>query len=250
MGQPGIPGESGSAGAPGPAGEPGLAGTPGPRGFPGFVGPRGPEGLPGAPLPDFSDFVGDMRQAVVFVNLVISQGSGVRISNTEILTAEHVITGASRVNVSVGGGTYQGATVTGYDTARDLALLTLDSPTEGLSVALPVSSQVFANLSQRPVEDIGYEVALIGFVPNISDTTPVVTYGRIGTLWNLLPGNHAVGQVDAAATNGMSGGGVFNKFGEFLGIVITSSSFDSNVRYVRFEEIKEVIDALRAGSKR
>ena len=244
MGQSGIQGEAG------PAGGTGSAGAPGPRGFPGFVGPRGPEGLPGEPPPDFSDFVGDMRAAVVFVNLVFSQGSGVRISNTEILTAEHVITGASRVNVSVGGGTYQGATVTGYDTARDLALLTLDSPTEGLAVALPVSSQVFANLSQRLVEDIGYEVALIGFVPTISDTTPVVTFGRIGTLWNILPGDYAVGQVDAAATNGMSGGGVFNKFGEFLGIVITSSSFDGNVRYVRFEEIKEVIDGLRAGGKR
>jgi S1-C subfamily serine protease len=56
--------------------------------------------------------------------------------------------------------------------------------------------------------------------------------------------------VDAAATNGMSGGGVFNKFGEFLGTVVTASSFDGNIRYVRFEEIKEVLAALRAGSKR
>ena len=55
--------------------------------------------------------------------------------------------------------------------------------------------------------------------------------------------------MDAAATNGMSGGGVFNKYGEFLGVVVTSSTFDGNVRYVRFAEIKEVIDDLRAGRK-
>ena len=250
MGPPGVQGEAGLTAERGPAGDPGSKGDPGPRGFPGFVGPRGPEGLPGEPPPDFSDFVGDMRRAVVFVNLIFSQGSGVRISTTEILTAEHVITGASRVDVSVGGGSYQGATVTGFDTARDLALLTLDSPTEGLTVELPVSNQVFADLSQRLVEDIGYEVALIGFVPDISSSTPVVTFGRIGSLWNISPGDFAIGQVDAAATNGMSGGGVFNKFGEFLGILITSSSFDGNIRYVRFEEIKEVIDGLRAGSKR
>ena len=132
---------------------------------------------------------------------------------------------------------------------RDLALVTLDNPAEGLTVDLPVANRVFADLSQRFVEDIGTEVALIGFVPGISITTPVVTFGRIGALWNIRPGNVATGQVDAAATNGMSGGGVFNKFGEFLGILVNSSSFDGNIRYVRFEEINEVIDALRAGSK-
>ena len=242
-GPPGIQGEAG------PAGERGSKGDPGPRGFPGFVGPRGPEGLPGKPPPDFSDFIGDMRSAVTFVNLRFSQGSGVRISSTEILTAAHVITGANRVEVSLDGGLFQGATVTGYDTGRDLALLTLDRPSQGLTVGLPVSNQVFADLSQRSVEDIGYEVALIGFVPEISNTTPVVTFGRIGALWNIRPGNYAIGQVDAAATNGMSGGGVFNKFGEFLGIVVTASGFNGNIRYVRFEEINEVIGALRAGGK-
>ena len=55
--------------------------------------------------------------------------------------------------------------------------------------------------------------------------------------------------MDAAATNGMSGGGVFNKFGEYLGVLVSSSSFDGNIRYVGFEEIKEVLDGLRAGSK-
>ena len=242
-------GPQGMQGEAGPAGGSGSKGDAGPRGFPGFVGPRGPQGLPGDPPPDFSDFIGDMRSAVAFVDLRFSQGSGVRISSTEILTAAHVVTGASRVEVSVDGGVYQGATVTGYDTGRDLALLTLDSPATGLTVGLPVSNQVFADLSQRFVEEIGTEVALIGFVPDISITSPVVTFGRIGALWNIRPGNYAIGQVDAAATNGMSGGAVFNKFGEFLGIVVTASSFNGNIRYVRFEEIKEVIGGLRAGSK-
>ena len=247
-GEPGPEGPQG-AGPQGIQGEAGPQGERGPRGFPGFVGPRGPEGLPGQPPPDFSDFIGDMRSAITFVNLRFSQGSGVRISSTEILTAAHVVSGANRVEVSLEGESYLGATVSGYDTGRDLALLTLDNPTPGLIVQLPVSNQVFADLSQRYVEDIGIEVALIGFVPNISVTAPVVTFGRIGALWNIGPGNFAIGQVDAAATNGMSGGGVFNKFGEFLGVVVTASSFNGNIRYVRFEEIKEVIGALRDGSK-
>jgi len=245
----GPAGEQGSQGEPGPVGPPGPKGDPGPRGFPGFTGPRGPVGLPGKPPPDFSDFIGDLRSAVTFVNLPFSQGSGVRISPTEIITAEHVITGSSRVEVSVDGGGYQGATVTGYDSHRDLALLTLDNPAEGVTVSLPFSNQVFADLSQRSVEDIGYQVALIGFVPSISTITPLVTFGRIGALWTIVPGEYSVGQVDAAATNGMSGGGVFNIYGEYLGTLVTSSNFDGNIRYVRFEEIREVIDALRAGNK-
>ncbi|HCL26018.1 MAG TPA: hypothetical protein DHW65_06710 [Dehalococcoidia bacterium] len=255
-GEPGIqgpqgePGPQGIQGEPGPAGPEGSEGLAGPRGFPGFTGPRGPQGLPGDHPPDFTDFIGEVRNAVVFINLFFSQGSGVRISPTEIITAEHVITGADRVEVSVGGGFYQGATVIGYDSFRDLALLTLDSPTNGATMDIPISNQVYADLSQRSVEAIGYEVALVGFVPEISTVSPIATFGRIGGLWNIVPGGYAMGQVDAAATNGMSGGGVFNKFGEFLGTLVTSSSFDGNIRYVRFEEIKEVLDDLRAGGKR
>jgi len=249
-GEPGLPGEPGAQGIQGEQGIQGPAGDAGSRGFPGFVGPRGPEGLPGEPPPDFSEFIGDMRSTVTFIDIVFSQGSGVRISPTEVITAGHVIAGAGRADVSVNGQAYQQATVTGYDTDRDLALLTLDDPVSGLTVELPFSNQVFADLSQRSVADIGYEVALIGFVPKISTTTPLVTFGRIGALWDIRPGDYSLGQVDAAATNGMSGGAVFNKFGEFLGVLVTSSNFDGNVRYVRFEEIKEVIDELRAGSKK
>ena len=249
-GESGLSGEPGVQGIQGEQGRQGPAGAGGSRGFPGFVGPRGPEGLPGEPPPDFSDFIGDMRSAVTFIDVVFSQGSGVRISPTEVITAEHMIAGAGRADVSVNGGVFQRATVTGYDTDRDLALLTLDEPAAGLTVELPFSNQVFADLSQRSVAGIGYEVALIGFVPEISTNTPMVTFGRIGALWDIRPGDYSLGQVDAAATNGMSGGGVFNKFGEFLGVLVTSSSFDGNVRYVRFEEIKEVIEELRAGSKR
>jgi len=249
IGPQGEPGPQGIQGEPGLVGERGQEGIPGARGFPGFSGPRGPQGLPGAAQPDFTDFISEMRKAVVFINLPFSQGSGVRISDTEIVTAEHVTSGASRVEVSIAGGFYQGATVTGYDSFRDLALITLDSPTKGLTTSLPISNQVFADLSQRAVEDVGYEVALVGFVPEISTTSPVVTFGRIGSLWDIVPGNLSLGQVDAAATNGMSGGGVFNKYGEYLGSIVTSSNFDGNIRYTRFNEIKEVIEALRAGSK-
>ena len=249
QGPAGEDGEQGKRGSKGERGIQGFEGKAGPRGFPGYVGPRGPEGLPGEPPPDFKDFIGDMRDAVAFINIMFSQGSGVRITPSEIITAEHVVSGADREDVSVEGGNYQSATVTGFDISRDLALLTLDEPAPGTHVELPIANKVFENLSQRSVEGIGYEGAVIGFVPDISNVTPVITFGRIGGLWNVLPGNYAIGQIDAAATNGMSGGGVFNKYGEFIGMLITSSNFDGNIRYVRFEEIREVLKDLRSGKK-
>jgi S1-C subfamily serine protease len=161
-----------------------------------------------------------------------------------------VVGNADRVEVSIEGGNLRPATVTGYDSARDIALLTLDAPVDGLTVEIPKVNLVLEDLSSRQVEGLGYEVALVGFVPSISQTTPIATFGRIGALWNTLPQGFAYGQVDAAATNGMSGGPVFNKYAEFLGILVTSSSFDGNVRYLRFPEINLILEDLRNGSRR
>ena len=250
QGETGTQGETGAQGTAGIEGEAGSEGDPGPRGFPGFVGPRGPEGLPGQPEPDFADFLTDLRRAVVFVRLFSSQASGVRITSTEILTAQHVVGSSETVQVSIEGGLLRPATVTGYDVARDIALLTLDEPVDGLTVDIPKTNLVLEDLSGRQVEGLGYEVALVAFVPDISQTTPIATFGRIGALWNTPPLGFAYGQVDAAATNGMSGGPVFNKYAEFLGILVTSSSFDGNVRYLRFPEINRVLEDLRSGIRR
>ncbi len=91
---------------------------------------------------------------------------------------------------------------------------------------------------------------MIGFVPEISTNTPLVTFGRIGALWDIRPGDYSLGQVDAAATNGMSGGAVVNKVGEFIGVLGTTSAFDSKVRYGRLEAIKDVVERLRAVIKK
>ena len=142
------------------------------------------------------------------------------------------------------------ATITVYDSAHDVALLTLGASVEGLTVEIPKVNLVLQDLSSRQVEGLGYEVSLVAFVPSISQTTPIATFGRIGALWNMEPQGFAYGQVDAAATNEMSSGPVFNKYAEFLGILVTSSSFDGNVRYLRFQEINQILENLRNGTRR
>ena len=159
------------------------------------------------------------------------------------------------VNASVKGEGLVFAEVTGYDTQRDVALLTFQS--EGSSPKVAELLQDFivetgTELGFRLVEKLGYEVTVIGYAPTISETTPIATFGRIGVIWNVVPGDIREGQIDAAATGGMSGGGVFNTYGELIGILLStwSPGFEGNSRYLSYLEINEVIEDLRSGVKR
>ena len=266
LGPEGLQGERGEVGAQGLSGERGAQGE---RGVQGSQGPRGYAGPAGASAnvdrlrtvlrelesrvefveaigslapTEFEDWLSKKRDAVV---AIFDQrgfwGSGVRISQNEILTAYHVVSTRSSVNVSVKGVGLVLGVVRGYDAGRDVALLTFDG-SGGEIVAFPDDEGRWPS--------IGTEVAVVGFVTKISETTPIATFGRIGVIWNLVPGNYSTGQMDAAATYGMSGGPVFDVVGDLLGIVQSGGDFEGNYRFVMIQEIREVIADLRAGVKR
>jgi len=260
-GNPGLPGDPGNPGLPGDPGNPGNPGLPGaqgPQGEAGKDGDRGPRGLTGAQGlqgssggsgEDISDHLETLRDTVVFIDAGSGKGSGVRISANEILTAQHVVGNSSGVNVSVKGEGLVFAVVTGYDTDRDIALLTFTNSDSEKFVELAPSS-VSTSSGFRLPGALGSEVALLGYVSSISETTPIATFGRIAVRWNVVPGEILTMQIDASATNGMSGGGVFNNFGELIGITITNSDlYDGNVRAVDHTEITEILADLRAGTK-
>ena len=279
QGPPGVPGERGPQGEQGTHGELGQVGPQGergPRGKLGQVGPQGPggeqgpvglQGRVGAPgssanvdqlrrevnelklevefhgalaaIPDldFEDWLWRERDAVVAIFTRGSSGSGVRISNTEILTAQHVTGTQPSVRVSVRGVGLVEGIVKGYDKARDIALITFEGGGGETAELTTIHPQ------------IGSEVAAIGYVRSISETTPVTTFGRIGVIWNIVPGNYTQGQMDAAATHGMSGGPVFNSNGTLVGIVQSGGDFEGDYRFLMASEIGEVIEDLRAGMK-
>ena len=223
-----------------------MAGPPGPRGATGAQGIRGPSGDAGT---DFPDFLPDYRDAVVAVvesGQVI--GSGVRISDREVITAEHVIRGMDSASLAVEGVGLEFGVVKGLDADRDVALLTIDG-SGGTTVPLSPSYSGFSEDGSRYGKwAIGNEVALVGFVSTISDTAPIATFGRIGVVWNIVPGDYNVGQTDAPVTVGMSGGAVFNRQGDLIGIILSKDvSFAGNVRFLTVAEIGEVISELRAG---
>ena len=252
-GQPGQPGNAGLSGEPGAPGNPGLSGEPGPSGEKGARGSRGltgPQGLPGEPADDISNHLAELRDAIVFIRTSTGFGSGVRISANEILTAQHVIGTQTGVNISVKGEGLVFATVKGYDTDRDIALLTFQNSAIGTIAEIP-ATDISLTPMPRNIIELGSDVTVVAYVSDISETTPLATFGRVGVIWSIVPGEFTVIQIDAAATNGMSGGGVFNSYGELVGILLSgSTTFDGNVRALAISEVREVIGELRSGIKR
>ena len=251
------PGPQGAAGAPGPRGFQGVQGPRGLTGAAGDPGPRGPQGVPGDRA-SFADFLNEMKGAVVSIRSPSDNhhiASGVLIGHGEVLTAYGPIREEEIVILSIRDMGERLATVQGYDATRNLALLTFLGGTEqqGATVA-PLPESEF-----RLAEDggvirtvlAGREIALVGFKPDISQTSPIATFGRIGTIWNIIPGDHRVGQADAFASRGMFGGAVFNRWGDLVGVVthIGTDGEYADVRFTVTSEINEVIEELRDGQK-
>ncbi len=144
-----------------------------------------------------------------------SAGSGVVISEDGyIVTCQHVIDGATAVYILDSNNQEYEATVVGYTTNNDLAVLKIDaqdlsymeldgtiSSSVGDSIYVvgnPLGSFVLT-ITQGIISGVGRQVT-------INDTTMVLT------------------QVDAAVNAGNSGGGLFNASGQLIGIVNAKSS--------------------------
>ena len=267
QGEPGERGERGEQGIQGERGPRGLQGAQGPRedtgarGSTGSIGPRGPTGLTddqgptgptgprGGPDYAFEDFIATKRNAVVAIfegNQFV--GSGVRISDTEVLTAAHVVTNQSSVNLSVKGEGLVFGQVRGYDSDRDVALITFTGTGGGETLAFDgffLGTGSDGELYNK--WEIGSEIAIVGYISSISTTTPIICYGRISVIWNIVPGDYVKIQTDACSEPGMSGSPVLNRHGDLIGIHLSRSQPLS--RFLSVGEIEEVLTDLRAGIK-
>ncbi|MCY3802765.1 MAG: serine protease [Chloroflexi bacterium] len=166
-------------------------------------------------------------------------GSGVRITKNEAITAYHVVEDRESVQLAVVGVGLKFGTVTGYDMERNITLLTFSG--EG--------DQGFHLAPSMFKSPIGSEVVVVGFVPEVSRTVPIVSFGRISALWNVVPGDHSHGQVDVLSTSTMRGGAVFDRTGRLLGIVVAYFDDLNQTVYLDSGEIDEVIDELREGQR-
>ncbi|MFQ5872451.1 MAG: S1C family serine protease [Dehalococcoidia bacterium] len=150
----------------------------------------------------------------IFMNVVPQQGTGsgfVWDTEGRIVTNNHVVEDADRLEVILADGTTVSAKLLGRDPNTDLAVLEVDVPTEKLQpVALGDSSQL----------QVGQLAIAVGnpFGLDRTVTTGVVSaLGRtLRTDNNRLINN--IVQTDAAINPGNSGGPLLNSRGEVIGI--------------------------------
>jgi S1-C subfamily serine protease len=139
-------------------------------------------------------------------------GSGFVVDRQgHVVTNQHVVDGATSVNVRFwNGATYKG-TVLGSDPSTDLAVIRVDAPASLLSpLALGDSSAV----------QVGDGVVAIGSPFGLEET---VTSGIVSALHRQMtaPNNFAINdsiQTDAAINHGNSGGPLLNTKGEVIGV--------------------------------
>ena len=165
-----------------------------------------------------------------------------------IVTASHVVDGASKVTVKFAGGATRTATVTGKDDATDVAVLKIDP--SGLTLH-PLKLASSSSLA------VGSAVAAIGdpFGYARSISTGIVSgLDRTIQAPNGFTVAHAI-QTDAALNPGNSGGPLLNASGEVVGIVdqiATDGNADqsSGVGFaVPIDLVKSQLSALEAGKQ-
>jgi S1-C subfamily serine protease len=163
-----------------------------------------------------------------------------------IVTAAHVVDGASSISVKFQDGTTRTAKVLGKDNATDVAVLSVDP--SGLTLH-PLALGSSASL------DVGDAVAAIGdpFTYERSLSTGVVSgLDRTISAPNGFTVSHAI-QTDAAVNPGNSGGPVLDATGKVIGIVdqiATNGSSDtsSGVGFaVPIDLVKSELPQLEAG---
>jgi putative serine protease PepD len=141
-----------------------------------------------------------------------AEGTGfVYDTKGDIVTNDHVISGASTVTVKLGDGSTYKATVVGADPSTDLAVLHVDAPASKL---VPLTLADSTNVG------VGDGVVAIGNPFGLDDT---VTSGIVSALNREItaPDNTPISgaiQTDAAINHGNSGGPLLNLKAQVIGI--------------------------------
>ncbi|MEW6286894.1 MAG: trypsin-like peptidase domain-containing protein [Chloroflexota bacterium] len=165
---------------------------------------------------------------VVSIRTDTGQGSGfVYDAEGHVVTNQHVIDGASTVEIDFSSGFKAHGTVIGTDKDADLAVIKVDAPASEFH-PLPLGDSDTLRVGQ-PVVAIGNPFGLDG----------TMTLGIVSGLGRTQPASAAPGgggffstadiiQTDAAINPGNSGGPLFNMNGEVVGInqSIRTSSFN------------------------
>ena len=174
-------------------------------------------------------------------------GSGFVISSNDttsyILTNYHVIDGVSDIKVFFSDGTSYDATLVGGEEENDIAVLKID---QGGLQAVVLGDSAAINVGE-PVYAIGNPLGELTFTFTggyVSAKDRSVTMSD-GTVMNML-------QTDTAINSGNSGGPLFDKYGQVVGIVSaklsSSSSSEASVEGLGFaipiNDVKDMVTSI------
>ena len=191
-----------------------------------------------------------VEPALAIINVTLgyqnlqAAGTGmVLTSNGEILTNNHVISGATQISVTdVGNNRTYTASVVGYDAAEDMAVLQLQNASALATVQIGSSAKT----------TVGEQVTAIG---NAGGTgTPTAASGNVTALnQSITAGDDATGsseqlhgllQVDADIQPGDSGGPLVNSSGQVIGMDTAGSASSSRFQQTATQGFALPIDTL------
>ena len=144
-------------------------------------------------------------------------GSGVIIdSDGYIMTNNHVISGARKITVTLRNGDEYEAKLVGTDSTNDVAVIKINPDGKELTAA------TYGNSDQLVVGEMAVAIGNpLGQLGGTVSTGIVSALNRDITIdgqeMNLL-------QTDASINPGNSGGGLFNQYGQLIGLVVAKSS--------------------------
>ncbi len=165
---------------------------------------------------------------VVNVNVTLAYGGGqgagtgmVLTSSGLVLTNNHVIDGVGEISVTTVDRKTYSATVLGYDTSHDIALLQLEDASGLETVAIGDSASV----------TVGDKIVVLGNAGG-DGGQPTASGGSVAALDQQIVATGSSGseqlsgliQVSADVRSGQSGGPVVNADGEVVGVITAASS--------------------------
>lgn len=179
------------------------------------------------------------KSANPFNNSTYSQegsGSGIIFKvdqdNLYVVTNHHVIDGATKVEVTLKAGDTYAATVLGFDSDMDVAVLAIDINDIDKSVASKIAIASFGNSDDLQV---GETAVAIGSPLGIqfSNSVTVGVISAIDRIISVEDSDLKLIQTDAAINPGNSGGALVNSKGEIIGIN-TAKYIDTDVEGMGF----------------
>jgi putative serine protease PepD len=205
-----------------------------------------------SPAPSIAQIFAAIAPSVVFIEAARtsdpsseSTGTGVVVNGDgTILTALHVVNGATAIKVTFADGTPSAVTVAATDPPNDIAVLT---PSSLPSVVVP------AVLGRADRLNVGDQVVAIGNPLGLVDsTTAGVVSGldrRINTGGEGPRGSNLI-QFDAAVNPGSSGGPLVNARGETVGIVVALANPTSAGTFIGIGFAVPIATAVAGGGTR